>query len=387
MNAQPPNNQHSSLTQNTATGGKPLGLRIGRLAPAAAVSVGGAFLTQSQVYAATGKALPIAAAGIGVALIADLLYDKLFGAPAPQTAQRPQGEQSGVGVPNSIPTDVSSFAPIAPPGDSTNPPAPAVRRVHQQLAKQPANWTALAAPKFDVALSFTTSKVGSPAEENEDAFALDETVGRFVVCDGASSSFASRQWSRSLADALCRANDPIGNPADRAEAHASAARLWRELATPSGDETPWWAVEGIRKGAFATAVVVDVKQSGSSTIWRAAAIGDSCLFQVRWKAGSWSLVTSFPMKESGDFGSYPDLAHSSSAINETTVQTSSGELRKDDRMIVASDAVSEWIFDDLARLNVIMAANAEALLRLANAARNDHSMVNDDVTFLHILTV
>jgi hypothetical protein len=76
--------------------------------------------------------------------------------------------------------------------------------------------------------------------------------------------------------------------------------------------------------------------------WSAAAVGDSCIFQVR--AGR--LYRSFPMKQADDFDNQPALLNSRAASAETLarhIAVESADWAPDDSFYLATDALAAWI--------------------------------------------
>ena len=76
----------------------------------------------------------------------------------------------------------------------------------------------------------------------------------------------------------------------------------------------WYEEPGLAKGAHATILAAEFRDSrrGRTPAWNAAALGDSCLFQVRDE----SLYASFPMESSSSFTYQPPLLGSRGADEE-----------------------------------------------------------------------
>lgn len=226
--------------------------------------------------------------------------------------------------------------------------------------------------------TFSLAKEGAADNENEDSLRVEDSLGLVAVSDGASSSFGARIWSRALVDAASTVPGPIraglvGEIVER------AAVRWREQHLHGDLE--WWAKEGLRRGAFATLLVVSIGEIAGGRGWRAIAVGDSCVFHLRRSSGAWHLVRSFPVETADDFGSHPALL--SSVTSPTSgIQVASGELQRGDVLIAATDAISEWMLRDSARIAFVAETPVAEVLETARNARRSNEMVNDDVTFI-----
>lgn len=223
--------------------------------------------------------------------------------------------------------------------------------------------------------AFTLAKIGSTPEENEDAFAIDETRMTIAVSDGASSSFGASIWSRLLADGVARAGDV--RPAVVDAIVSDAAAEW--VARHQSVEVAWWAREGLERGAFATllAVAIDNEQTNS---WTALAVGDSCVLHLRQDGNAWTLLSSFPVGSAEDFDSHPELV--SSVGGMLSPRETGGRLRAGDVLIAATDAVAEWLLGSNDRLRLAADGPLDIIRESVVAARIDRTMVNDDATFV-----
>jgi hypothetical protein len=255
-----------------------------------------------------------------------------------------------------------------------------------------ASLEAFEARSASVGVQLTHPKPGSTESENEDSFRLDGRAGRLVVSDGAGSSFAARDWSRAICDVFGESPFPTDH-GQVAERLAIAASRWNELQQtalrPDGAETQWWAQEGLRRGAFATVLDIEVGEYTDRLTgqrrrgWRAFAVGDSCVVQLRNESEHWRIVQSFPLRTSGEFDSNPELVSS----NKPTVAVgrwSSGEAQPGDVLVGATDAVSQWLLTPGTDLGLCLSLNEKDLTDLFTTLRMDQKMVKDDVTFVRL---
>lgn len=221
-------------------------------------------------------------------------------------------------------------------------------------------------------------KEGSSPDENEDSVGVDAARGTIAVSDGASSSFAARVWSQALVETALTLRSTFDARAASAVVER-AGTAWRKH--HEGAEMPWWATEGLRRGAFATLLFVSIGETDGRRGWSASAVGDSCVFHLRPTPEGWTRVTSFPVQRAEEFGSHPSLLSSNSPSIDGLVHAA-GALEPGDVLIAATDAVSEWVLSDESRVEFVATAEIAAIEAAARAARTDRSMVNDDVTFV-----
>lgn len=227
--------------------------------------------------------------------------------------------------------------------------------------------------------SFSLAKEGAAIGENEDSFAVDPSTGTIAVSDGASSSFGSRVWSRALVDVVVENGGPLAEPFV-GTVMAPAAVQWKQH--HEAGELPWWAQEGLRRGGFATLLVVRVGNGPTGRAWQALAVGDSCVFHLRESKSGWQLLRAFPLETTEAFGSHPVLLSSVSPAPTEGIEFAGGQLAGGDVLIAATDAVSEWLLGDPSRLTFAVTASIAEVASAVSAARQDRSMVNDDATFV-----
>lgn len=226
---------------------------------------------------------------------------------------------------------------------------------------------------------YLAQKQGSSFAECEDALA--SRGGAYAVADGATEAFGARWWARLLVRAWVRrpAADGDGfielveNLARRAHDHWAAKTL------------PWYADEKRLQGSYAAFVGLSVEQAGEALRWRAVAVGDCCLFQLRGAA----LLTALPLNDPAQFGYRPNLVPSrpgAMAASAAFVQAFEGAAQAGDRLLLLSDAVACWFLgcaEGRAEfLEHLEQGRGEALNRLVAAQRQAGRMRNDDVAAL-----
>ncbi len=218
-------------------------------------------------------------------------------------------------------------------------------------------------------------KLGSAPEENEDAFAVAQNRRRVAVADGASSAFASRQWSRLLVDSYVYDGADVSSASNRSRFITDQASHWQSMTMNDGN---WWNNDAQERGSFAAFIGVEVGDSGE---WSATSVGDCCVFVFDRKLGN--VVTAFPLDSADQFGSTPDLIATNSG--EAPWQFSQGILRRSHLLILASDAVSEWLLTDPRRFVWLATTDESDWAAAFDTARSDRSMVNDDVTLVVVV--
>lgn len=222
--------------------------------------------------------------------------------------------------------------------------------------------------------------------EWEDGVSYSRASGWFCVTDGASTGGNSREWAFALAFSFV-ADKPVGVFDETSEGRDSFATWVQSVRTrfnPSSPDfvqsrMPKWVQEvGAQEGAYATMLGGHLEAGRV----RMVAVGDCCAFQV----GPAGVRATFPLSTSTQFGSHPDFVSSvdsngSSADPRCVART----FDIGDRLVVASDALSEWLMhraDDRAVWTTMMAVDHVGFDDLCSDLRTTGAMKNDDVTML-----
>jgi hypothetical protein len=224
---------------------------------------------------------------------------------------------------------------------------------------------------------FAVPKAGNRPDEYEDATASDLLSGRFAIADGATESSFAAEWARLLSGAFVERPVERGGWSDWLTGPRSC---WEGRV--GGLELPWYAEEKREAGAFATLLGLEFQGRGW---WRAVAIGDSCLFQLR---GS-ELIVAFPLEEADSFDNRPDLIQSHPEGGPPCELWAEGGCEPGDRFLLATDALASWLLAQAeagrpawAELEAV--ADADEFARRVEAWRAGHRLHNDDVTLLVI---
>lgn len=223
--------------------------------------------------------------------------------------------------------------------------------------------------------SLSLPKLGNEHNENEDGIFVATDLSRLAVADGASSAFASRQWAQILTESFATQPAVDLSIADaRGEFVERCARRWQAAVAGGSD---WWSNDARDRGSFAAFVGVTI---GDDLKVVANAVGDCCLFVLD---RSQQLRLAFPLDNAAAFDSTPSLL-STNEPDEGEWRRAKGRLTTGDTLVLASDAVAQWLLSDAARLPWLSSSDPDAWAQELNATREQHVMVNDDVTVVTV---
>jgi len=233
--------------------------------------------------------------------------------------------------------------------------------------------------------SIRVSKHGNTISECEDAVTVDPRRAVLAVADGASSSFGAHLWAETLTKHFVRqppkplSVGSFGTWLSEARAAAptpSTQPAADSSATPNG----WWSEQGARQGAYSTIVGAAIMTDGDARVATVMCLGDSCAFVLTGTPGERVIRRALPYEDASQFGSHPALLASMlDRVHDepswTTVPTSPGDL-----VILASDAVAEWLLSDPKRFALLDGDEPEAVATRLIGERSDGRIVNDDLT-------
>jgi hypothetical protein len=276
---------------------------------------------------------------------------------------------------------------------------------------------------------YLVPKRGSTSEQCEDAIEFSAGVGPdrqapdpivVVVCDGASESMLAGAWAGQLAARVVKqAAAHPGFAARRgglAEAICAAAWAWADWTegyvadrVAAGRPIAWYEQPKLEQGAYSTVlavelvpvrprpgagddmmVVADMVTEPKEWSWYAAALGDTCLFQVRDE----QLVSAFPLDDAAAFSASPALAGSRNRdLAQLSAHTvlASGSCMPGDQVFLATDALAAWFLAEVGRgarpwtrLRDFAGRGQEEFAPWVEKQRSEHRMRNDDVALVHI---
>lgn len=233
-------------------------------------------------------------------------------------------------------------------------------------------------------LSIRIAKHGNTLEECEDAVSVDPRRMVLALADGASSSFGANVW----ADALTKqyvAAPPKPLSVESFGSWLADARAGFDAAVESrsgDDSTPdgWWSEQGVRQGAYSTIVGAAIMADGDTRVATVMCLGDSCAFVLTGKRGERSVRRSLPYEDASQFGSHPALLGSQSDRVHPEPTWTTVPMNRGDLLVLASDAVSEWLLADQRRFQLFDDADPQRVANTLIAERTAGRIVNDDVT-------
>jgi hypothetical protein len=233
---------------------------------------------------------------------------------------------------------------------------------------------------FAVARTFWCPKLGNSPTEWEDAFAVDSETGTATICDGASEGIFCRVWADLLARRATAERPDFSDGETFAKWVASCRTGWREaIQYPNLRWSQQHRVDSV--GAATTMLNFRVGEPDGTGVrpWRAAAVGDACLFWIR----DGRLLATFPVAARDQFGSAPSLIRSDPAYEAGTV-IAEGNCQAEDKFLLATDAVAARLFAERDWRRYEQLPESEWLAEM-DSARQSGEMVNDDWTLIVLI--
>ena len=229
------------------------------------------------------------------------------------------------------------------------------------------------------ATAWWAPKSGNTANEYEDAYAVKPEALRFAVADGASETSFARQWAELLVEGFVQG---APSAAELREFVSPLQALWAE--GQKGKATAWYSERKAADGAFSSLLGVTIEGDR----WRALAIGDSCLFVVR----SGKVLRAFPLERAEQFSNRPSLLSSISRANAgvwSEVATVEGVLQASDRLLLMTDALTQWFLVEAEMGRRPWAAlskvtTPEQFAAYIDCLRAGGALRNDDVTLVSV---
>jgi hypothetical protein len=229
------------------------------------------------------------------------------------------------------------------------------------------------------------------------------------VCDGATESALAKDWarllSRTAAERAMESPDMLGGGTAFEEFAASAVALWdpwlaqyTQARQAEGRPLKWYEHTKLAEGAYATLLMVrvdpdsEVHHDTAEPVWRwrAAALGDTCLFHLH----NDRLVRAFPVTAVEEFGTTPDLFGSrnhDAALLADRTRFTEGRCQPGDRLLLMTDALAAWLLaapdkDDAVRQLLEFAApdDLAGFKVWLDGLRDRRELRNDDVALVRI---
>ncbi len=239
--------------------------------------------------------------------------------------------------------------------------------------------------------AFWLPKAGNTEEEYEDACWPQQPVDsnaecfRVAVADGATEASFSALWAQLLVKAYCEGTFDEGL---HEEALTELQTQWTQ--NVGSQALPWYAEQKFLDGAFSSLLGVTFQEATStdvnngSVLWKAVAVGDSCLFQVREDR----LIEAFPLNHSNDFNNRPALISSRQEFNEhlpNSILECKGTLEIDDSLYLMTDALACWFLSASEQgYKPWKIKHWVQIKRWVTGLRRTKKIRNDDVTIVQI---
>jgi hypothetical protein len=230
----------------------------------------------------------------------------------------------------------------------------------------------------------------------EDAVAVHPSGTVIAVSDGASSAFMSRAWARVLTSAYAE-QPPESTLQGILEWTGRCTRAWAAAAadaTDARDGDEWWNAASTARGSHATLLGLRLHPHGADgRIWSAIAVGDTVLAHVRPNDDDVgvALLRSFPIEGGDAFDATPELLPtltSGDVADLPAIRTSEGTAEAGDSLIIMTDALAEWALrahgSGRSPWSFLLSADADAIAGAVGAARQDRTMVDDDVSLVRV---
>lgn len=208
--------------------------------------------------------------------------------------------------------------------------------------------------------TFWVPKRGSSSQEYEDAAwvgphgngngEIQRRSLAVAIADGASESLLAGRWARRLVQVFGDTSSATRTRSGFIAAYQEAVGGWDqevlEYTTEReqrGAPIQWYEEPGLAKGAYSTILAVKFSEGreGLPATWKAAGLGDSCLFQVRDE----SLYSSFPIADAASFSYQPPLLASRGAdvgVLRRNIEMKTSDWEPGDSFYLATDALAAW---------------------------------------------
>ena len=197
----------------------------------------------------------------------------------------------------------------------------------------------------------TTTKVfGDKHCKNEDVMLRvsnrENEISRFVMCDGATSSYSARVW----AEALVKNFSMIGEMSNKERVYAAAKEYELMYPPTSLSGMDHCSIEAFKRGSSATLLLLE-QDADNKEVIHVTSVGDTCLFVV---SSDFRILESFPLSDPREFSTsaYLVTVTFEGLKNLFDSETSSCYWKcrdidmqkyRNSYLLCATDAVSQWI--------------------------------------------
>lgn len=226
-------------------------------------------------------------------------------------------------------------------------------------------------------------------EQCQDSYAILNDCG-YAISDGATHAIYSEIWAEILVNSFETLNIFSKDVFFNFDAWINQCqKLWQNKEEElKRKNLPWFTLKKLNSGSYATFLGLRFKipkDSIQKARWKCIAIGDSCLFVVKDD----KLKYRFPIKDSKDFSSTPNLISTKNNDVVSKVNTRIGKLANGYQFYLMTDALAKWFLEKFQNnqqpwqeLNKI--ENKPDFIKTIDSLRKQEGLVNDDVTLIVI---
>lgn len=202
---------------------------------------------------------------------------------------------------------------------------------------------------------------------------------RVALSDGASTSSGAELWASLLSQGATTFAGDWEHLVDDATWFEGCRSAWKSQSEDElGTDAPWYARAAQAMGAYATLLALRIDEA----TWKALAVGDTNLFQVR----EGRLFRAFPVEQVASFDEAPSLVSSLACKDRPghTVHLAEGILGPGDVLILATDAMARFLMEQGAwtwALSLLEDPAPEAsFLDVVQKGRATRQLKDDDTT-------
>lgn len=256
-------------------------------------------------------------------------------------------------------------------------------------------------PRAKVKAAYTQSSMDKKESSNEDALFVSKENNpnrTFCVTDGVSNSFDSKDWALFLAtmseESQSKADKFIDVYFGKRPQYIDERQVRKIQCIRDYAHKWWFSIEDVENPTAASYCSVTItKETSTETEFNVLAMGDSCLIHIDSKL---SLKKAFPISTSNSFDNqlsvYSDATKKGLQKKDYGLQEYSSTAEKGDILILATDAIAEWILRLLENketqfLNekfLKVCNDNQAMKTLIDEERRSIRLQDDDTTFIVI---
>jgi hypothetical protein len=230
-----------------------------------------------------------------------------------------------------------------------------------------------------------THKLGEKISDCQDAIRMDDSAGLAAIADGATESFAARQWAQYLVESYVRLRRTDGF--SQSAWLSGAQQQWvngiqEEIAQGQGSIFTINSFNGL-KAAYATFLGLEYmpapNQPDVLTIF-AEALGDSCL--LHFSKGR--LERCFPLKTSAEFSDRPEAISSRQPAEGVRLAKAKFAVAEGDSVVLATDAFAKFLLTSWETASPLLAEflalrEEKEIREFVGNRRSTKDLENDDI--------